>query len=166
MSKKEILRSLKFLAFSLSAGVIELVSFSLLNELTGWSYWPCYLIALVLSVVWNFTLNRRYTFRSANNVPVAMLKVAGFYAVFTPASTWLGNYLAETLLWNEYLVTILNMVMNFVLEYLFDRFVVFRASLDTNDVAKKKAEAKYVFACPGTALTAICITVIIQLSKG
>ena len=142
MSKKELLRSLKFLAFSLSAGVIELVSFSLLNELTGWSYWPCYLIALVLSVVWNFTLNRRYTFQSANNVPVAMLKVAGLYAVFTPASTWLGNYLAETLLWNEYLVTILNMVMNFVLEYLFDRFVVFRASIDTNDVAKKKAEAK------------------------
>ena len=142
MSKKELLRSLKFLAFSLSAGVIELVSFSLLNELTGWSYWPCYLIALVLSVVWNFTLNRRYTFQSANNVPVAMLKVAGFYAVFTPASTWLGNYLAETLLWNEYLVTILNMVMNFVLEYLFDRFVVFRASIDTNDVAKKKTEVK------------------------
>ena len=142
MSKKELLRSLKFLAFSLSAGVIELVSFSLLNELTGWSYWPCYLIALVLSVVWNFTLNRRYTFQSANNVPVAMLKVAGFYAVFTPASTWLGNFLAETLLWNEYLVTILNMVMNFVLEYLFDRFVVFRASIDTNDVAKKKTEAK------------------------
>lgn len=142
MSKKELLRSLKFLAFSLSAGVIELVSFSLLTELTGWSYWPCYLIALVLSVVWNFTLNRRYTFQSANNVPVAMLKVAGFYAVFTPASTWLGNYLAETLLWNEYLVTILNMVMNFVLEYLFDRFVVFRASIDTNDVAKKKTEAK------------------------
>ena len=142
MSKKELLRSLKFLAFSLSAGVIELVSFSLLNELTGWSYWPCYLIALVLSVLWNFTLNRRYTLQSANNVPLAMLKVAGFYAVFTPASTWLGNYLAETLLWNEYLVTILNMVMNFVLEYLFDRFVVFRASIDTNDVAKKKTEAK------------------------
>ena len=142
MSKKELLRPLKFLAFSLSAGAIELVSFSLLNELTGWSYWPCYLIALVLSVLWNFTLNRRYTFQSANNVPLAMLKVAGFYAVFTPASTWLGNYLAETLLWNEYLVTILNMVMNFVLEYLFDRFVVFRASIDTNDVAKKKAEAK------------------------
>ena len=142
MSKKELLRSLKFLAFSLSAGVIELVSFSLLNELTGWSYWPCYLIALVLSVVWNFTFNRRYTFQSANNGAVAMRKVAGWYAACTPASTGPGNYLAETLLWNEYLVTILNMVMNFVLEYLFDRFVVFRASLDTNDVAKKKAEAK------------------------
>lgn len=139
MSKKELLRSLKFLAFSLSAGVIELVSFSLLNELTGWSYWPCYLIALVLSVVWNFTLNRRYTFQSANNVPLAMAQVLGFYCVFTPASTLLGNYLADTLLWNEYLVTAMNMAANFILEYLYDRFVVFRKSLDTNSIAKKHA---------------------------
>ena len=142
MSKKELLRSLKFLAFSLSAGVGGGGVLSPLKELRGWSYGPSSLTAVVLGGVWNSPFNRRYTFQSANNVPVAMLKVAGFYAVFTPASTWLGNYLAETLLWNEYLVTILNMVMNFVLEYLFDRFVVFRASLDTNDVAKKKAEAK------------------------
>ena len=72
---KELLRSLKFLLFSISAGVIEIAAFSLLNELTGWSYWPCYLIALVLSVLWNFTLNRRYTFQSASNVPAAMIKV-------------------------------------------------------------------------------------------
>lgn len=139
MSRKELIRSLKFLLFSISAGVIELVSFSLLNELTTWSYWPCYLIALVLSVLWNFTLNRRYTFQSAGNVPKAMALVALFYCVFTPASTLLGSYLADTLLWNEYLVTILNMVLNFVLEYLYDRLVVFRGSLDTNRLAQKKA---------------------------
>src|SRR5699024_6613266 len=133
MSKKELIRSLKFLCFSLSAGVIQIVTFTLLNELVRWPYWPCYLIALVLSVVWNFTLNRRYTFQSANNVPKAMAQVFGFYCVFTPASTVLGSYLADTLLWNEYLVTILNMVSNFVLEYLFDRLVVFRKSIDTND---------------------------------
>lgn len=136
MSRKEVIRSLKFLLFSISAGVIELVAFSLLNELTGWSYWPCYLIALVLSVLWNFTLNRRYTFQSAGNVPKAMAQVFGFYCVFTPLSTVLGSYLADTLLWNEYLVTILNMVSNFLLEYLFDRFVVFRTTLDTNKLAK------------------------------
>ena len=137
MSKhKELIRTIKFLLFSISAGVIELVAFSLLNELTGWSYWPCYLIALVLSVLWNFTLNRRYTFQSAGNVPKAMAQVFGFYCVFTPLSTVLGSYLADTLLWNEYLVTILNMVSNFLLEYLFDRFVVFRTSLDTNKLAK------------------------------
>lgn len=139
---KELWRTIKFTLFSASAGLIEMGSFALLNELTNWSYWPCYLIALVLSVLWNFTLNRRYTFQSANNVPVAMLKVFAFYCVFTPLSTLLGNYLAETLGWNEYIVTIINMAANFVLEYLYDRFFVFKNSLDTNDVAKKKEESK------------------------
>ena len=138
MNRKEILRSLKFLLFSLSAGLIEMGSFSLLNELTAWPYWPCYLIALTLSVLWNFTLNRRYTFQSANNVPKAMALVFAFYCVFTPLSTLLGNYLAEGLHWNEYLVTAINMIANFVLEFLYDRFVVFRDSLDTNSVAKRK----------------------------
>ena len=142
MDRKEVLRSLKFFLFSISAGVIELAAFSLLNELVGWSYWPCYLIALVLSVLWNFTLNRRYTFQSAGNVPRAMALVFLFYCVFTPASTVLGSYLADTLLWNEYLVTLLNMAANFVLEYLYDRFVVFRGTLDTNSVAQRKTAAK------------------------
>lgn len=140
MNRKELLRSLKFLLFSIFAGVIELAAFSLLNELTAWSYWPCYLIALALSVLWNFTLNRRYTFQSANNVPKAMALVFAFYCVFTPLSTWLGHYLADVLGWNGYLVTVINMVLNFALEFLYDRFVVFRDSLDTNSVAKKAEE--------------------------
>ncbi len=138
MSRKELLRSLKFLLFSISAGIIEITAFSLLNELTRWSYWPCYLIALVLSVLWNFTLNRRYTFQSANNVPKAMALVFLFYCVFTPASTLLGSFLADTLGWNEYLVTVLNMAANFILEYLYDRLVVFRGTIDTNALAQKK----------------------------
>lgn len=138
MNKKELLRSIKFTLFSISAGLVQIVSFALLNELTNWSYWPSYLISLILSVLWNFTLNRRYTFQSANNVPIAMLKVLAFYAVFTPLSTLLGNWLAEDLLWNDYVVTILNMLLNFVLEFLYDRFYVFRNSIDTNDLAKKK----------------------------
>ena len=124
---------LKFVLFSISAGLIEIIAFSLLNELTGWSYWPCYLIALILSVLWNFTLNRRYTFQSASNVPVAMLKVFAFYCVFTPVSTIGGSYLADTLHWNEYLVTALNMVCNLTLEFLYDRFYVFRDSIDTRE---------------------------------
>ena len=138
--KKELMRSLKFLLFSLSAGAIQLLAFTLLNELAHLPYWASYLAALVLSVIWNFTLNRRFTFRSANNVPVAMLKVAAYYAVFTPLSTLLEKYLTETVGWNEYLVTLLNMVLNFVTEYLFDTFVVFRGAIDTNDLAKKEAE--------------------------
>ena len=138
MNRKELLRSIKFLLFSLSAGIIELAAFSLLNELTAWSYWPCYLIALTLSVLWNFTLNRRSTFQSASSVPKAMALVFAFYCVFTPLSTWLGHCLADVLGWNEYLVTAINMAANFVLEFLYDRFVVFRDSLDTNSAARKK----------------------------
>lgn len=129
---KEFWRFVKFALFSVSAGVIEIGSFALLNELTEWSYWPCYLIALLLSIVWNFTLNRKFTFRSVANVPIAMLKVLGYYAVFVPATTLLGDYLADTLLWNEYLVTGINMALNFVTEFLFQRYVVYADSIDTN----------------------------------
>ena len=128
---KESGRALRFLLFSMSAGLIEMGSFALLNETMNWPYWPSYLIALTLSVLWNFTLNRKFTFRSAANVPVAMLKVAAYYAVFTPLSTWAGNYLAEDLGWNEYLVTFLNMFANLVTEFLFQRYVVYRGQVDT-----------------------------------
>lgn len=138
--KRELIRTVKFVLFSASAGIIQILSFTLLNELMSWSYWPSYLISLCLSVLWNFTLNRRFTFQSANNVPIAMAQTAAFYLVFTPVSTLLGNFLVETLLWNEYLVTTLNMLANFVLEYLFQRFVVFRNSIDTNDLAKKQKQ--------------------------
>lgn len=134
--RDEITRMIKFVLFSASAGVIEMGSFALLNEKTGWSYWPCYLTALILSVVWNFTLNRKFTFKSAGNVPVAMMKVAVYYAVFTPLSTALGSYLADGLLWNEYVVTGLNMVLNMGTEYLYDRLVVFRDTMDTKEQSK------------------------------
>ena len=142
MDKKELIRTLKFVGFSISAGVIEIVSFTLLTEFSGMSYWPCYLIALVLSVIWNFTLNRKFTFQSANNVPVAMAKVFAYYCVFTPLSTILGNYLAETAGWNEYLVTALNMIANFVTEFLFDRFGVFRDSIDTNERKNRRTKRR------------------------
>ena len=130
-NKKELIRTIKFTLFSISAGIIEIVLYEILAYFTNWSYWPCYLIALVASVIWNFTLNREYTFKASNNIPIAMLKVAIFYAIFTPASTIGGNYLAENLGWNGTIVTILNMLCNFILEYLYDKYFVFRGSIDT-----------------------------------
>jgi len=132
--KKELLRTVKFVFFSISAGLIQTASFALLNELLHLNYWVSYLIALTLSVLWNFTLNRKFTFQSAANVPIAMLKVAGFYLVFTPLSTWWTAALTEPaygIMLNEYLVLIGTMLVNFVLEYLFQRFFVFGKSLDT-----------------------------------
>lgn len=134
MKRKEILRGLKFLMFSISAGVIEIVAFALLNEIAGLPYWGSYLIALTASVLWNFTLNRRFTFQSAANVPIAMMKVLAFYLVFTPLSTWLEHALTG-LGWNEYLVTAINMAINFITEFVYQRFFVFGKSLDTNGKA-------------------------------
>lgn len=133
-TKKEILRSLKFVAFSVSAGAIQMGSFALMNELAHLNYWFSYLVSLVLSVLWNFTLNRKFTFQSAANVPIAMIKVACFYLVFTPLSTWWTAVLTEPsygMMWNEYVVVVGTMLINFVLEYLFQRFFVFGKSLDT-----------------------------------
>ena len=139
--KKELVRVIKYVLFSASAGLIQLLSFTLLNELTHWSYWPCYLIALTLSVLWNFTLNRQFTFKAANNVPLAMLKVFLYYCAFTPLSTWWGDALTKAG-WNEYVVLVGTMLVNFVTEYLFYQLVVFRNSIDTNALARRQAEAE------------------------
>lgn len=136
MNTKELRRSLKFLLFSLSAGILQIGCFTLLNELVQLDYWVSYLIALTASVLWNFTFNRRYTFKSDGNVGRAMLLVFAFYCVFTPLSTLLEHQLAGVMGWNEYLVTAINMVLNFITEFLYQRFVVYRKSLDTNELAK------------------------------
>ena len=139
---KEVIRAIKFGLISASAGIIEALVFTLMNELTGLKYWPCYLTALICSVIWNFTINRRYTFKSTKNVPRAMAMVFAFYLVFTPVTTILGNYLAETLHWNEYLVTGLNMALNLILEYLYDTFVIYRGEMDNNDIAERERAKK------------------------
>lgn len=132
IEKKEWIRSLKFLFFSISAGLIQIASFTLLLEICHLPYWASYLISLVLSVVYNFTINRKFTFHSAANVPQAMLKVFLYYCVFTPVSTLGGKYLVNQLGWNEYLVEAISMVTNFVTEFLFTRFVVYGKQVDND----------------------------------
>lgn len=123
-TRKSLRQVLKFTLFSISAGLVQVGTFSLI-ELFINDYWIPYLISLVLSILWNFTLNRKYTFQSAANVPVAMAKVFGFYLVFTPLSTYLGNF-AEKHGGNDFLILAVTMILNFVLEFLFCKFVVYR----------------------------------------
>lgn len=138
MKKNEWIRTVKYALVAASAGIIQMGTFAIFESVLKTTYWTGYLISLILSVIWNFTLNRRYTFKSAANIPAAMLKVLAYYAVFTPLSTLFGNYLAETVGWNGYVVEIICMLLNFITEFLFQRFVVFRNSIDSNDLAKKK----------------------------
>lgn len=138
LTKKEnIIQMIKFLLFSISAGVIQLGTFSILFSLLKLEEWIAYLISLVLSVLWNFTLNREFTFKSAANVPVAMLKVALFYVIFTPLSTWWMNYFTDHNV-NGYLVEGLTMVLNFVLEFLYCKFFVYRNSINTKQSKNNK----------------------------
>ena len=140
MKNKNVWQAVKFTLFSASAGLIQLISFALLHDVFKIpDYNACYLPSLILSVLWNFTFNRRYTFRSDASVPRAMGLVALFYAVFTPLSTWGGSALTNAG-WNEDLVLIFTMLLNFVLEFLYQKFVVYRNLTDTNDVAKRARE--------------------------
>ena len=140
--KKELFRTLKYALVAASAGLIQIGAFALFNEWLHLPVWLGYLTALVLSVLWNFTINRRYTFKSAVNVPRAMAMVFAYYAVFTPLSTWLEHFLTAGAGWNEYLVTAINMLLNFTTEYLYQRLFVFRKTLDTNDLAHRSAETR------------------------
>lgn len=137
--KTELIRMVKFLCFSLSAGVIQIVTFTLLSELAKWSFWPSHLLALVLSVVWNFTFNRKFTFKSAANVPLAMFLAFLFYLPFTPATVFGGQALVN-IGWNSYLVEILTMILNFVLEYFYSKYVTFRNNIDNSSIQKTKEE--------------------------
>ena len=136
-SKESIVQAIKFTIFSLSAGIIQALSFTALQELSPLlglgelDYWMCHIPSLALSVIWNFTLNRKFTFQSASNVPIAMLKVALFYLVFTPVSGWLGDF-ADTAGWNHYLIEALVMASNFILEFLYQKYFVFRDSQKKN----------------------------------
>ena len=135
-TKKELIRTIKFVLFSASAGIIQVLSFTLMEEGLHLAHWISYLVSLILSVLWNFTLNRKFTFYSANNIPIAMMKVAVFYLIFTPLSTWWTAVLTgQNVGWNEYLVLAGTMAINFVTEYLYDRFIVFGKSIDS---AKEK----------------------------
>jgi putative flippase GtrA len=128
--EESTVQMIKFFFFSISAGIIQALSFTLLYEIAHLIYWPSYLIALTLSVLWNFTLNRKFTFKSANNIPIAMIKVAIFYAVFTPLSTWWGDQLTK-INWNAYLVLFLTMITNLITEFIYTKYIVYRNSINT-----------------------------------
>lgn len=129
-TRDNYLQMIKFTLFSLSAGIFQILSFTFLFEVIGFIYWPSYLVALTLSVLWNFTLNRKFTFKSASNIPIAMSKIAFFYLVFTPLSTWWGDALTK-LNYNEYLILAVTMVSNLILEFLYTKYYVYRHSINT-----------------------------------
>ena len=148
-SRREAWQAAKFTLFSISAGIIQIGTYTLMYELFHWAPWLAYLVSLILSVLWNYTFNRKYTFRSDANVGRSMALVALFYLVFTPLSTWwtaaltgenpfTGAAASSEPLVNNYLVQAGTMLINFVTEFLYQKFVVYRGSIDTNERARKQ----------------------------
>ncbi len=126
MKKKELLQALKFTLFSISAGIVQAVSFAILHDVLGLeSYWLSHVPSLILSVIWNFTFNRKYTFKPSGTLKRDMLLVALYYVVFTPASALWGTWL-EKLGLHDWIIEIFNMLVNFITEFLFQKFVVYR----------------------------------------
>lgn len=125
-TQQTTIQAIKFTFFSISAGLIQIGSSTLFLEVFHFRYWIGYLLGLILSVLWNYTLNRKFTFKSSNNIPIAMLKVAIFYLIFTPTSTWLGDYFVDVKLVNEYVVLAITMLSNFILEFLYTKYFIYR----------------------------------------
>ena len=137
--KKETARVIKFVLFSASAGIIETLAMILCEEILKIpAHWLCYGTALVLCVLLFLSFIRELTFQRAAIVPRAMLLVFLFSVPSAPFTVWNEHFLADTHGWNEYAVLAINMALNLSLEYLWDNFVVYRNSKDTNDIAKKK----------------------------
>ena len=151
--KHEAWQALKFTLFSASAGIIQIVTYTLMYEVLEWRPWLSYLISLILSVIWNFTFNRAYTFRSEADIKRSMMLVGLFYLVFTPVSTWwtaaltgenpfTGAAASDEPLMNNYVVQAGTMLINFVTEFLYQKFVVYRHMIDTNERARREQDRK------------------------
>ncbi len=128
--KENVTQVTKFVLFSISAGIIQVIVFTFMLELLHIPYWGSYLTALIASVIYNFTVNRRFTFKSANNIPLAMTQLGLYYVLFTPLSTWGGDVLVG-IGWPEYLVLGVTMVTNLVTEFCVNRFIIYRNSMNT-----------------------------------
>lgn len=171
------LQGLKFLFFECSAGLIQFLSFTLMKWLVNNiqyfvnlqqtnakfaalienEYGPMYLIALFLSVCWSFTFNRKITFKSASNVPIAMLEVLAYYAVFTPISTMIGNHITANYIMTiggstelilgssnlgpiiDFVVLIVTMFCNMITEFLWEKYFVFRDALHRGEDKTEEA---------------------------
>ena len=138
--KQTFRQAVKFVLFSISAGILQVAVFSVIEFAFDPNYWMAYLPALICSVLYNFTVNREFTFQSTANIPSAMLKIFIYYCIFIPASTWWGEALTKNHGWNEFATLAFTMVINFVTEFLVYRIIIFRGKMDTNERAQKKLE--------------------------
>lgn len=152
-------QAIKYFLCAASAGLIQFVTFTIMKtafDKTGvtesmgtmWFFqdinkttFIATTIALGLSVLWNFTLNRKFTFKAANNVPLAMGLAFLFYVPFYPFQTWyvgavenaINNSVGYEASWGAIIAEGTVMLINGILEFCWQKFVVFRNSGKTEE---------------------------------
>lgn len=165
--KKKAKRFLKYAIIAISGGLIQLTAYIILSDAikldkhvsfdaiyqkqpwlteifydpdTGKTYGLSYFIAVSLSVIWNFTFNRKYTFKSASNVPKAMLLFVLYYAFSIPFNCWAIVQLNKLVVFplSDKVILICIMLANGLPAFFYQRYVVFGRSLDTKHKKKKR----------------------------
>ena len=157
--RKTLVQAIKYACCTASAGVIEIVSYTVLYEVlpidkavmidfithVELRNFVSTLIALTLSILWNFTINRKFTFKSAGNVGRAMFLAFLFYVPFFPFKLWFNGYMPSYLAAGaasaagvtvveylekhviiNYAVEVCTMLINGVLEFCWQKFVIYR----------------------------------------
>ena len=145
--RKTLFQIIKYAICTASAGLIEFITFTILTKTpilssmanekvwffteNNLAWFVATAIALFLSIVWNFTINRKFTFKSAGNVPRAMSLAFLFYVPFFPFKLWFNSYMPEHLGVDSLLIEVITMLINGVLEFCWQKFVIYRKEQDT-----------------------------------
>lgn len=151
--RKGVMQFIKYALCAASAGIIQIVLFSILQAVIPSNGKTIHFIvedmdlvtfiattvALCASILWNFTFNRKFTFKDAGNVPKAMILAFLFYVPFYPFQTWYVHTIKSLLV--EAIGTdgagIIAegtvMIINFALEFMWQKFVVFRKPKDKQE---------------------------------
>ena len=151
--RKGVMQFIKYALCAASAGIIQIVLFSILQAVIPSNGKTIHFIvedmdlvtfiattvALCASILWNFTFNRKFTFKDAGNVPKAMILAFLFYVPFYPFQTWYVHTIKSLLV--EAIGTdgagIIAegtvMIINFALEFMWQKFVVFRKPKDKKE---------------------------------
>ncbi|MDO5025763.1 MAG: GtrA family protein [Trueperella sp.] len=135
------LQAVKFTLLSGTAAVVEAGSYALFLALDLMPVSWAQAISVALSVLWNFTLNRKFTFKSTGNVPFAMLLVSLFYVAYIPISSVLAGLMDDAGM-HPAVIKIIWLLINFVGEFIWWKYVVFGIGERWLDSITKRKAAK------------------------
>ncbi|WP_423190547.1 GtrA family protein [Alkalibacterium sp. f15] len=71
-----------YFLFGLVTSSISILSFYVLNEIVGWHYLVANIVAVILSILFSYTVNKRYVFKTHTKTRKAFVKEFVFFVLF------------------------------------------------------------------------------------